>query len=43
MPTFWAELAERFNLQIVYAFGSRAGDLIPLERERIALIMDSEL
>ncbi|MFO7876677.1 MAG: nucleotidyltransferase domain-containing protein [Desulfovermiculus sp.] len=27
MPTFWADLAARFNLQIVYAFGSRAKEV----------------
>jgi uncharacterized protein len=27
MPTFWADLAERFTLQIVYAFGSRAKEI----------------
>jgi hypothetical protein len=27
MPTCWAELAARFNLQIVYAFGSRAKEV----------------
>lgn len=27
MPTFWAHLAARFKLQIVYAFGSRAKEV----------------
>lgn len=27
MPAFWADLVARFNLQIVYAFGSRAQEV----------------
>jgi predicted nucleotidyltransferase len=30
MPTFWADLAKRYHLQVIYAFGSRAREVAAL-------------
>ena len=41
MSTFWADLAKRHHLQIIYAFGSRAREVAALGADSRAILLES--